>query len=399
MLNKTLSSRRLLLMTLSLTYIAFGMLGALPGASLIRLASNTHVSLETVSSMFTIGGFGGLLGTVLTGVLIRYSKPKYLLMLGLFSLGSGAILVSLTSSFLLLLIGQMLVGVAFGCIDISLNTIATLAFQDTLSQELNTIHAMFGLGALLGPLVLAFGLQFFNSLPLAYFIGGGIAAFTILSTSVQSIPELPHRGKDELQKEASAGSLRGIMGQGLLWLMVLQIGIYVAAEIGFSNWIVTAVSQQAAVSLALAAPVATAFFIGLTTGRLGGAQLLRRGWISETHLLYTALLGGTVCDIIVAMFSGQLLISYVASALVGCFYGPLFPGIMAVTSRRFVHAIGPASSMMMFGDGVAAMIAPTAMGLLIPVLGVKWVMAIPAFCCVLCLLAMMLTTRVRNARD
>jgi len=145
MLNKTLSSRRLLLITLGLTYIATGMLGALPGASLIRLASNTHVSLETVSSMFTIWGAGGLLGTVLTGILIRYSKPKYLLMLGLFSLGSGSILASLTSSFLLLLIGQTLVGVAFGCIDISLNTIATLAFQDTLSEELNTIHAMFGL--------------------------------------------------------------------------------------------------------------------------------------------------------------------------------------------------------------------------------------------------------------
>jgi fucose permease len=399
MLNKTLSSHRLLLITLGLTYIATGMLGALPGASLIRLASNTHVSLETVSSMFTFGGAGGLLGTVLTGVLIRYSKPKYLLMLGLLSLGSGSILVSLTSSFLLLLIGQVLVGVAFGCIDISLNTIATLAFQDTLSQELNTIHAMFGLGALLGPLVLAFGLQFFNSLPLAYFVGGGIAALTILSTSVQSVPGLPHREKDKLQGEVSAGSLREIMGQGLLWLMVLQIGIYAAAEIGFSNWIVTAVSQQAAVSLALAAPVATAFFIGLTTGRLGGAQLLRQGWISEMPLLYTALLGGTVCDIIAAMFSGQLLISYVASALVGCFYGPLFPGIMAVTSRRFVHAIGPASSMMMFGDGMAAMIAPTAMGLLIPVLGINWVMAIPALCCVLCLLAMMLTTRVRNTRD
>lgn len=399
MLSKTFSSRRLLLITLGLTYIAVGMLGVLPGASLIRLASNTHVSLEMISSMFTVVGLSGLLSTILIGVLIRYSKPKYLLMLGLFSIGSGSILVSLANSFPLLLIGQMLAGLAFGCVDISLNTIATLAFQDALSEKLNTIHAMFGLGALLGPLVLAFSLQFFNNLPLAYFVGGGIAALTILSISVQSVPELPHRGKDKLQKEISTGSLRAIMGQGLLWLMVLQIGVYSAAEIGFSNWIVTAVSQRAAISLALAAPVATAFFIGLMTGRLGGAQLLGRGWIGETPLLYTALLGGTFCGIIVAMFPGQLPISYTASALMGCFYGPLFPGIMAITSRRFAHEIGPVSSIMMFGGGTGAMIAPTAMGLLIPVLGINGVMAIPAFCCVLCLLAMMLTNRVQNARD
>jgi len=38
MVNKALSYRRLLLMTLGLTYIATGMLGSLPSASLIRLA-------------------------------------------------------------------------------------------------------------------------------------------------------------------------------------------------------------------------------------------------------------------------------------------------------------------------------------------------------------------------
>ncbi len=395
MVNRTLSNRRLLLMTLGLTHIAEGMLGALPGASLIRLASNTHVSLEAAGGMFTVSAFGCLLGTILTGVCIRYSKPKYLLMLGLFFLGFGSIMLALTSSFPLLLMGQMLIGLGFGFIDISLNTIATLAFQETLSEKLNTIHGMYGLGALLGPLVLAFGLQFFNSLELSYFVGGGIAAITILSTLGQRVPELPQRGKNKQQRPAAGGELRKVLGQGLLWLMVLQISMYTAAEIGFGNWIVTAVSQSAAISLALAAPVATAFFLGLTAGRLFGAQLLRRGWIGETHLLYTALLGGTFCGVIAAIFPGQLLISYAASALVGCFYGPLFPSIMAITSRRFVHAIGPVSSMMMIGGGASAMIVPAAMGLLIPALGINWVLAIPALCCVLVFLPMTLANRAQ----
>ncbi len=41
MLNTTLPNRRLLLMTLGLTYIAIGMLGVLPGASLIRLVKSS----------------------------------------------------------------------------------------------------------------------------------------------------------------------------------------------------------------------------------------------------------------------------------------------------------------------------------------------------------------------
>jgi len=395
MVNRALSNHRLLLMTLGLTYIAMGMLGALPGASLIQLARNTHVSLEVAGGMFTLSAFGDLLGAVLSGFLMRSIKPKYLLMLGLFFVGSGSTTTALTSSFLVLLIGQMLVGLGFGFIDPSLNTMATLAFQETLSEDLNTIHGLFGLGALLGPLLLAFGLHFFNSLELSYFGGTSVAAIIILLVLPQQLPELPRRATNVQQKRAANGERQNVLRQGFLWLMVLQLSIASAAQIGFRSWIVTAVSQSAAISLALAAPVATAFFLGMTAGQFFGAQVLRQGWISEKHFLYAALLGGFFWSVIAAIFTGHVLISYVASVLVGCFYGPLFPCIMAITSRRFVHAIGPVSSIMIISTDVGSMIVPSAMGLLIPALGINWVMAIPALCCALMFLPMALANRAQ----
>jgi fucose permease len=393
MLNKALSNRRLILMTLGLAYIALGMLGVLPEVSLIQLASNTHVSLEVAGSMFTISSIGGMLGVVLSGFLIRSIKPKYLLMLGLFFVGSGSITIALTSSFPALLLGQMVVGLAFGFIDISLNTMATLAFQETLSSDLNTIHGLFGLGALLGPLILAFGLQFFKSLELSYFVGVGVAAITILLVLGQQLPELPRRATNVQQKRAANRERQNVLRQGFLWLMVLQLSISSAAQMGFRSWFVTAVSQSAAISLALAAPVATTFFLGTTAGQFFGARVLRRGWISEKHFLYTALLGGFFWSVIAAIFTGHVLISYVASALVGCFYGPLYPSIMAITSRRFVHAIGPVSSILIISTDVSSMIVPSAMGLLIPALGINWVMAIPALCCAFAVLPMALANR------
>jgi len=393
MLNKALSNRRLILITLGLAYIALGMLGVLPEVSLIQLASNTHVSLEVAGSMFTISSIGGMLGVVLSGFLIRSIKPKYLLMLGLFFVGSGSITIALTSSFPALLLGQMVVGLAFGFIDISLNTMATLAFQETLSSDLNTIHGLFGLGALLGPLILAFGLQFFKRLELSYFVGVGVAAITILLVLGQQLPELPRRATNVQQKRAANRERQNVLRQGFLWLMVLQLSISSAAQMGFRSWFVTAVSQSAAISLALAAPVATTFFLGTTAGQFFGARVLRRGWISEKHFLYTALLGGFFWSVIAAIFTGHVLISYVTSALVGCFYGPLYPSIMAITSRRFVHAIGPVSSILIISTDVSSMIVPSAMGLLIPALGINWVMAIPALCCAFAVLPMALANR------
>ncbi len=76
MVNATLPNHRLLMITSGLAYIATGMLSALPAASLILLASNTHVSLEVAGSMFTLSAFGELFSVVLGGLLIGYIKPR-----------------------------------------------------------------------------------------------------------------------------------------------------------------------------------------------------------------------------------------------------------------------------------------------------------------------------------
>lgn len=397
MIAQTEFKHRLIFITLCLTYIATGILAVLPGASLLQLASNTRVSLEVAGGMFAISSFGFLLGAVLAGPFTRWIQPKYLMSLGLFLLGLGSLITVLTPSFLVLLLGQMLKGLGFGFIDVSLNTIATLSFQENLSENLNNIHGMYGLGALLGPLLLTVGLQFFHSLSLAYMIGAAVAITTMLLALGQRVPALPHKAKEEAQAGSAARTQgRQVFLQGLLWLMILQISFCASAEIGFGNWIVTVVSRSSGIVPALAAPVATAFYIGLTVGRLGGAQLLRRGWLGETHLLYMTLWGGAACGLLVALFPGQLPVAYGASALVGCFYGPLFPGIMAITSRRFPHAIGPVSSAMMIGTGASAIIFPALMGALIPLLGINWVIAIPALLCLGVVLPMALANRVEQ---
>jgi fucose permease len=175
--------------------------------------------------------------------------------------------------------------------------------------------------------------------------------------------------------------------------MALQIALYVGAELGFASWIVTVLSQSAAISLALAAPAATAFFLGLTIGRLLGGQVLRRGLLNENQLLYISILGGFFSGIVVAIFPGQIVVSFGASVLVGLFYGPLFPGIMAMASRQFVNNIGIVSSVMLVSTGSAAMVLPALMGILIPVIGINWVLVFPASCCLLIIVPLILASR------
>lgn len=396
MLKRIPLDGRFLLPTLGLAHISVGILNTLPGASLPQLAHNTQTALAVAGEMFTLSAFGFLLGALLAGLFSRQIRPHHLLLLGLLLLAAGSLATPLTGSFLVLLVGQLLKGFGIGLINIGLNTILTLSFQETLSEKLNIIHGMYGLGALLGPLLLATGLQFFHNLALAYVLGTIVSAGTAVLTCWLRVPEAPRvRSSSRQERTLRAVELRKVLGQGLLWLMALQIGLYASAEVGFGNWIVTIVSKGAGISLGLAAPVATTFYLGLTLGRFSGARLLKRARISETRLLYSALGGGTLAGVLVACFPGQLLVSYVGSVLIGCCYGPLFPSIMAIVSRRFVHAIGPVSSVMMVSNGLTTMVIPMVMGLLIPVLGINWVIAIPALLCLLMFVPLVLANHIQ----
>jgi fucose permease len=384
-------NRRLLFYTLFLAYICAGIISVLPGASLLLLAENTDVSLAIAGSSFTLSALGFVIGVLIAGVLSLKLNSKYMLMGGLGLMAVAGAIIPWTNSFSILLIAQFIKGVGFGLIDVSINTIVTLAFHDTLGETLNNVHSSYGIGALVGPLLLSLSLQVLNQAFWAYFAGavtGFVVMFLLLR---QAVPSLPTRNEKQQHQQPSLS--RSVFRQPLLWLMALQIALYVGAEIGFGNWIVTAVSQSAAISLALAAPAATAFFLGLTIGRLLGAQVLKRGLLSENRLLYISILGGYISGLLVAIFPGQIVISFGVSVLVGLFYGPLFPGIMAIASRQFVHAIGIVSSVMLVSTGAAAMVLPALMGILIPRIGFNWVLALPALCCLLIIVPLVFAIR------
>jgi fucose permease len=386
--------RRLLFYSLFLAYICAGIMSVLPGASLLVLAENTHVILAVAGSSFTLSALGFIIGVLIAGLFSTKLNSKYILMGGIGLMSLAGAITPVTHSFSVLLITQLLKGVGFGLIDVSINTIVTLAFHDTLGETLNNVHSAFGIGALSGPLLLSISLQMLNEALWAYLIGAIAGCIVFFLLIHQVVPEIPTRPDKQQQQQSSL--FWNVFRQPLLWFMALQIALYVGAELGFGSWIVTVLSQSAAISLALAAPAATAFFLGLTLGRLLGGQVLRRGLLSENQLLYVSILGGFTSGIVVAIFPGQIVVSFGASVLVGLFYGPLFPGIMAMASRQFVDTIGIVSSVMLVSTGAAAMILPALMGILLPVIGINWVLVFPAFCCLLIIVPLILANRQRR---
>jgi fucose permease len=387
-------NRRLLFYTLFLAYICAGIISILPGPTLPLLAMHAGVPLAIAGWAFTSSATGFMLGAFIAGIVGSRSNAKYALMAGLGIMACAGIVTAWTHSFLLLLAAQFLMGLGFGFLDVSINVIVSLSFEDTLGETLNNLHSSYGIGALLAPLFLSLVLQLTHDAIGAYVVGSLVGFIVIFLLIRQRIPSVAKQNKTVQRQNPPIP--RSVFRQALLWLMALQLCLYVGAEVGFSNWIVTAVSQSAVISLILAAPAATAFWLGLTIGRLLGAQLLKRGILSETQLLYISVLGGCISGLVLAAFVGQIGVSFAASALIGLFFGPIYPGITAMALRWFVYALSTVSAVMLISAGLAAMILPVLMGFLILPIGINWVMTIPALVCLS--IAIPLTIALRRQR-
>jgi len=376
-MDRSIPSRHfLLLSTLFLVYISCGIIAMLPGPALPVLATHTGVSLDIAGWIFTANALGFALGVMISGVLSTRMNSKYLLMIGLCVIGIAALIIPWTHIFALLLAAQFIAGIGFGAIDVSINVIATLTFHDVLGEILNVLHSAFGLGALIGPLLLSLALKFVNESIWAFVAGTVIALIAFVLLVLQHIPAIVRQTPPSEQLPIPARSR--IFIHAALWFMALQMFLYVAAETGFSGWIATATGQSANVSLVIAAPTAAMFWLGLTSGRLLGAQLLKYSLLNENRLLYLSFIGGGLSGLLVAIFTGQLWLDFAASLLMGLFLGPIFPGIMAIASRRFVHALDVVSSVMLLSAGAAGTIFPVLIGALITHIGITWGMALPA---------------------
>src|SRR6266852_8484531 len=196
-------NRRLLFYTLFLAYICAGIISILPGAPLLLLADNTHVSLAIAGSSFTLSALGFVIGVLIAGLLSTKLNSKYILMAGVVLMSVAGVILPWTNSFSILLIAQLIKGVGFGLIDVSINTIVTLAFQDTLGETLNNVHSSYGIGALSGPLLLSLSLQMLNEALWAYLVGAVVGFVVIFLLIRQTVPEIPTQNVKQRQQQPS----------------------------------------------------------------------------------------------------------------------------------------------------------------------------------------------------
>ena len=206
---------------IGLSFTSFILMGANDGALGVLLPSiRAHYGVNdaTISLIFLAGSLGYLTAAFNSGPLTGRLGYRWFLPLGACSTLLGALTYTLMPPFAVILLAGLLVGFGIGCIDAGLNAyIASLPGNTT---KLNYLHAFYGVGAWLGPVV-ASGL-------LAAQLGWNdvYVIWTVASLALLVSFVLIFRSQRPAHREATASDRRSVLLAALrlrvVWLGALR---------------------------------------------------------------------------------------------------------------------------------------------------------------------------------
>lgn len=321
-----------------LAFAAFVLIGANDSALGVLLPSIGgfyRVDKATVALLFLFGTAGYLIAAFSSGPLVEKLGTRRFLALGAGVFAVGAALLAMMPPFPLALASILVLAIGIGTIDAGLNSyVAGLPENNT--ALLNYLHAFYGVGALIGPVVasglLALSLGW-NSVYLLWVCFSALLLVSIWFAFHHS--ETTGHGDMARQGNVLATALR----LRLVWLAALFLAFYVGGEVSLGNWgysLLTEERHQAPVPSAWAI---SGFWLGLTLGRLVLGKLAAR--LGDKALIQICLLG--VVAGLVVMWPSWEIGAAIGLFVAGFSSGPIYPTIIAAMSRMIAPRLLPSA--------------------------------------------------------
>ena len=365
-------------------YLAFILLGLSIGAegpTLPKLAENTSSALDRISSIFIFGSLGYLLGSYISGRF--YDRvPGHRVMSGvLVLLGISVALVPLATSLSVLLLIILIAGFAKGAIDVGGNTLILWVHHERVGPFMNGLHAFFGVGAFVGPLIVARALAATDNI---YWVFWTLAIATLpVAVLIWNLPSPSPRATPEEHKDTPLPILP-------LGIMVLCFLLYVGSEVSYGNWIYTYALQLGLGTEITAAYLASAFWGSFTLGRLLAIPISTR--LRPLTILYLDFAGCILSLVLILVFRDSAVILWIGSILLGLSFASIFPTFLTLSEER-MHVTGTMAGWFLVGGSIGGMILPWGIGQAFVRIGAGAMVTIVFLGVILNLLALAMFTR------
>lgn len=343
-------------------FLVYGAYIAAAGAALPEMADRMNMSTSHVGFVFTTRGIGYFVGTILSGYILSLANnpvSKHMMTcLALMLSGLATGITASSSNFALVLSMFFVQGMGSGGVDTMANCAMPELWDSRVQPWMQALHAMFGIGAIIGPSlvgVMSYQTTFELLAVLSAVPFGSLLLYNILDQTEHALCEKEQQQKQQKEEdrggnkkeEKNADSPKqqraeqqqvdkaGILPVFIRGVIVVLYFVYVGGESGYAAWIgIFSLDRHITNSNAQAAYLIAIFWGGLTIGRILSVPVAL--YFSATRMLQFHLTCSLVTSILIAIFACSKVLNYasaaVVSAMLGYAYSALFPLLMTVVN-------------------------------------------------------------------
>jgi fucose permease len=340
-----------------LGFISLGLPDGLHGVAWPSMSAGFGVPLGAVGYVIAMSTTGYVLSSVATGFLISRLGVGVLLAGSTALSGLGLTGYSLAPSLVFVMAAALVLGMGSGAIDSGLNAYAAARFS---ARHMNWLHASFGFGAMLGPLVMTAVLTRSLSWRWGYaIVAVALAALSMAFTASRRAWKGSDPAATTETTEQPVGSSFRIPA---VWLGVATFGVYTGLEIAAGLWAYTMLTDARGLAPAAAGICVSAYWGALFAGRLLLGAIGDR--VTPDNALWAATIGLGLGALMLIPPSDVL--SVTGLILIGFAAAPVFPMLTLTTSQRVgQHHADRAVGLQMGSAGLFGTLLPALVGVLI----------------------------------
>jgi len=318
----------LLLVVIYLAFISLGLPDSLLGPAWPAMYVDLAVPIH----------FAGIISMIVAGgtVISSLFSARLIARLGVASVTTWSVLItalallgfSFSHHFAFLCLLAVPLGLGAGCVDAALNNYVALHYK---AKHMNWLHCFWGVGAAVGPIIMARQLAHGESWNSGYFTVGAIqlalVLVLLLSTSLWVKRSVARSGADEATKTEFKTLLRI---PGLKQALVVFF-CYCAVEATFGLWGASYLVFARGWEPDDAARLVSVYYVGITLGRFISGFVA--GWLTNRQLVYVGQ-GIIIFGLLILLlpYDNIVLVGFLFIGL-GC--APIFPSLLHETPRNF----------------------------------------------------------------
>jgi fucose permease len=336
------NNRLLVIILCYLVFILLGLPDGMLGVAWPSMRATFGQPLDAMGVLLISSTCGFLAVSVIVGRLMgRFGIATFLVIASLTRMAS-MLGYAVAPAWWLMALSAFAYGMGSGAIDAGLNTFFAMSFSPRL---MNWLHAAFGVGATLGPLIMtvmvAQNLTWRWGYVVIALMQFGLTIAIFVTRRSWNVP-VQESVRAASEREPGAVSARATLMLPAVWLGIAIFFVYTGTEVTAGNWNFTLFTEGRGVDVAVAGFWASAYWATFTLGRIVF------GFISEGRSVVRMIRGCLALAVVGAllmMWNPTDQVGFLGVAFLGFMLAPIFPLLVSETPLRIgvayaQHAIG-----------------------------------------------------------